>query len=403
MRIRLSSTSVIKFSVALFIIYQTYIQNKIISIPRFIPIMSGVILLLFLLHYHAHKASSFVKLPRECFYFLFYSCSMLLIGMIGSTSISSHLSRCMDVFGYMFLMFSLVYVCLLDASPMFALKTVFITSIILAISFIRNPVLLPTGRYSLTMIVNPNSLGMSMMSGIWCAICLKRRNAINLFIMLLSFTVFAYVMFLSASLKSISAILVFFVVDYLFSVRRNVYEQKGKNARFLLDILVAIVVVIAVYIFFAQESAFYSTIVGQRISSIMEGTASDKRIRLYRYGIEIIKEHPIVGVGFNGYEGLVGNYSHSTLIEVFASGGFIGGTIYFFGFFAMIIKYLKNYIYENKKHSLSAHGSGEAIAGMALMTVLIFVIIHPYEMKSYVNYALCICLANTPKFEKEDK
>jgi O-antigen ligase len=306
----------------------------------------------------------------------------------------------MDVFGYMFLMFSLVYVCLLDGSPNFALKTVLLTALIISISFVRNPVLLPSGRYSLTSIVNPNSLGMSMMSGIWSAICLKRREEINMIVMLLLSALFTYVMFQSASLKSISAVFVFLVVDYVFSIRSDVQEKKGKSVRLILDAAVVIVIIFAAYIFFTQDNIFYNTIVGQRITGIMEGTASDRRIRLYRYGFDIIRDHPIIGIGFNGFEAIVGAYSHSTLIEVIASGGFIGGFIYFFGFFAMAIKYLKNFYYEKKNHVLSTHGNGEAVAGMALMTVLLFVIIHPYEMKSYVNFALCMCLANTPKVEK---
>lgn len=394
MRIRFSSISVLKICVVLFILYQTYIQNIIVSIPGFIPVMSGLIIALFLLHYYSHGGVNSDRLPRECIYFFAYSCSMLFIGLIGSTSISSHLSRCMDVFGYTFLMFSIVFICQMDESPNFALTTVFITAIILAASFVRHPILLPSGRYSLSQIVNPNSLGMSMMSGIWCAICLRRRKKINLPIMLFAFALFTYAMFLSASLKSISAVIVFFVVDYVFSVRGTISEKKGKNARFILDVLVFLLVIIAAYTFFAQDNLFYNTIVGQRITSIMQGTASDRRIRLYQYGFQLIKEHPIIGVGFNGYENSVGSYSHSTIIEVLVSGGISGAIIYFYGFFAMLNKYIKQYLYNRKNHMVLSIGSGEAIAGMALMTVLLFVIIHPYEMKSYINFALCICLAN---------
>ncbi len=391
MKIKLSIQNLMKFCIALFIFYQTYIQNKIISISGFIPILSGVIIILFLLSYFGKLKYQSHRLPRECRLFAIYFLYMALMGMIGSPSIESHLSRCLEMFGYMCLMFSIIHVCQQDNSPNYALAVMYLTALILAVSFIRKPVLLSTGRYSLTELVNPNSLGMSMMVGIWCALSLYRRKRFGIIWTLISILLFFYVMFLSASLKSISAIIIFFVVDYYFSTRKMIIQKKGKGVQLLLDVLIVIMILISVVFFVLRDNSFQNSIVGQRISSIIEGTASDRRIRLYEYAFETFKAHPIFGIGFNGFEYIYSTYSHSTIAEVFVAGGILGGSLYIIIFIMIIIRFLKHYKYSKAIRS-NITSDGEALAGMAMMTVLLFVIIHPYEMKSYINYALCICL-----------
>ncbi|MBN1464493.1 O-antigen ligase family protein [candidate division KSB1 bacterium] len=72
------------------------------------------------------------------------------------------------------------------------------------------------------------------------------------------------------------------------------------------------------------------TYLGQRLDA-MRSKGSPVRVQLYKEGFDLIKAHPVIGVGLNNYivHSSYKLYSHSDYIEVAANTGIIGFLLYF--------------------------------------------------------------------------
>jgi O-antigen ligase len=74
------------------------------------------------------------------------------------------------------------------------------------------------------------------------------------------------------------------------------------------------------------------TYLGKRVHNLWAyGSGTASRIELYQEGFDMIRKHPVLGVGLGQFRTLSssGLYSHSDYIEVAANTGIIGFALYF--------------------------------------------------------------------------
>lgn len=119
-----------------------------------------------------------------------------------------------------------------------------------------------------------------------------------------------------------------FILLWVYFCQGKKFLQKPVRMFIILLILLASVYAITDY-------AISHTYLGKRFFQVLDigrmSTKSGGRIELYREGFDIIRDHPVLGVGLNQFRTLSssGKYSHSDYIEVAANTGVFGFALYF--------------------------------------------------------------------------
>ncbi len=155
---------------------------------------------------------------------------------------------------------------------------------------------------------------------------------------------------LSASSKT-SMIILTVGLLYLFFMKRKDENKKMPVKKRLIVLFVTVISIVLLI----QLPVFSS--ITSRVSKLYEtvmGTGNDmstsERIALYKKGIEVFTEHPIIGIGFaSSYvvtEPVIGKgvYFHSDLIEFLGCLGLIGAGIYYASLFLIATNNNKNRI-----------------------------------------------------------
>lgn len=126
----------------------------------------------------------------------------------------------------------------------------------------------------------------------------------------------------SGSRKGFLGMLAFAGLWYLYSRRKSIFEMR-------LTILVPLLLLAPLY--YGIEYVMSETLLGKRFDDVAHHGEKNLRVQLYREGLQMIEEHPIVGVGLNNFAVLSssGLFSHSDYLEVAANTGLIGFMLYF--------------------------------------------------------------------------
>ncbi len=92
--------------------------------------------------------------------------------------------------------------------------------------------------------------------------------------------------------------------------------------------------VVLVCLCYAYVYVMSNTYIGERFKDVAD-SGTEKRVSMYKEGINMIKEYPLFGVGLNNYRAhyyikyAKETYSHSEYIEVAANTGIVGLILYF--------------------------------------------------------------------------
>lgn len=127
---------------------------------------------------------------------------------------------------------------------------------------------------------------------------------------------------MSGSRKSFLAVLVFFFLRWVFC------SEKRLSRNMIWGYLIVVFFLAGAYIL--ADYVVHSTYLGQRLQDYND-SGNRLRIQMYREGLEMIRRHPIFGVGLDNYRALSssGLYSHSDYVEVASNTGIVGAAIYF--------------------------------------------------------------------------
>jgi len=191
---------------------------------------------------------------------------------------------------------------------------------------------------------NPNTLGTTMIIGIFALISRKKYVVNKFWISMTLVVAFLYVILLSASRKSLFAAIGLIAV-WIFSVLK---VDKHFSLR-KISILFAIIVAIGIGIFyFLTEYAGTSSFARMLLLS----SGASTRATLYRDAIDYWKMSPIIGIGFCQYQiwSPYKLYSHSSYAEILCCTGVVGVIIFFVPLFYWFKKILKAAIYGDKEN-----------------------------------------------------
>ena len=376
-------------------LYSTVIQFALFQIPYIMPLLGGAILLFYILDRKDKPFAIREVLTEEGICFLFYMAYMLIVGFLVSPNRNSHLNQWTTCLEYLFL--SIVLTSLIKDSGTEAFHTMLLVqALALSFVFLRKPVYYSGGRYSISLDMNPNGLGMSFATGVWVTLFRQQEKKMPLIIVAVLVSLFGYCIFMTGSRKALIAtgliIILWLVLCYFPSIK----EQGGYHM--ILSILVLCIIVFIVGRAFL--SSYSDSTIATRMDNLLDETAEGKRSNMYRNGFALIKANPLFGLGFQGYRYYFGQYSHATLVEIPVSSGIIGSLIYL-GIYYISIK--RTLILYKKTRSLSLMTEHTKIKMvLALWAAMLFYttcIIHQYQFDSFVLFGLIF--GETANIEKK--
>lgn len=146
------------------------------------------------------------------------------------------------------------------------------------------------------------------------------------------------VIFLAGSRKSIGGVILMVVLLLMLWVTDY---HKHANPRMVFSILIVAVITYLVvnrYLLpYMEQTNLYTRLFGRGAEGASQ---SDKgRVDLYVWAIQDFLNHPIVGLGFNQFTEVHGNYTHSTYVEPLACSGLIG-LLYLYPYYSIVRKQL---------------------------------------------------------------
>ncbi len=116
-----------------------------------------------------------------------------------------------------------------------------------------------------------------------------------------------------------------------------------------------------------------------------EGNSIDQRVDMIYAGLEIVGNHPIVGVGLDNFRAVTGagTYAHSNLIEIAVSTGVVGFSIYYLIYVALTLRILR---------LIGTTGATGVVARLALIGLMAYFLmditrVSYYEKTSWLYFA----------------
>lgn len=375
--------------------YSAIIQQKYFQIPYGMLIFGIAILLFYLLAQKDNRFDINDAITKESKVMLLFLGYMLLIGFIVSPDRDSHLSQWFTCLEYLFL--QIVIASLVSDSGTESLKTLLLVkALVLAIIFIQAPVDYQ-GRLSISTTMNPNGLGMEFVTGVWATLYIQqKRRKFPLVIVAILIALFGYCIMLTGSRKALIAMGIIITLWVIFCFLPSLIEKGGYKG--IISFAVLVILTFLVGHFFLSN--YSNTVIAGRMEELLFETREGERSNMYRAGYEMLRMHPLFGIGFQGFFYNYGSYSHATIVEIPVSGGIIG-TLLYFGFYYLSIKKVIFLYKITKGNQMLTYEHRRIKMVILLWTVMLFYticIIHPYQFESYFLFG--IILGDTAYIER---
>ena len=382
----------------LVVFYSSTIQHKILEIPNGMLLLGSAVVIFYILSNSDELLDLKSVFTPESIVMLAYMAYMLPMGFLFSPDLEQHTSQWIRSMEFMIIMIIISSVVLKSGTESFHIMLL-VNAFILAVVFLKDPVYYAGGRYSISLNMNPNGLGMQFTSGIWAVLYQQQKRNIPLIIPGAVISLFGYCIMLTGSRKALIAAGIVIMTWLLLCYFPKLKERDFLNA--LLSLLFLILIIVILGVLFSRVYTD-STIAG-RMSGLQREVTEGKRSNMYREGWELFKLNPLFGIGFQGFAYYYKGYSHATLVEIPVSSGAVGTIIYFTAFIISIIKCLYLYSFTAKNDDmLSERGNISML--LALWAALLFYcicIIHHYQLESFI--LLGIILGQTNYLESKIK
>lgn len=171
------------------------------------------------------------------------------------------------------------------------------------------------------------------------------------------------VIFLAGSRKSILAVVVMLAVMLVLCLPD--YRKKLNVRKFVTVIIVGI----AAFYFitenllpYAQQTNLYTRLFGRGAEQALQ--SNEGRLMLVEAALEDFAAHPLLGVGYNYFTKLHGNYTHCTYVETLACSGVIG-LLYLYPYYTIVRKQIY-LIMRNKRGSYARLKQKEIFAYLCM-------------------------------------
>lgn len=342
--------SLSKLSIIVYLIYYMWYKEIwgastiILYLTSFISILFVLADIFFCKKMPIKNINNFVKM-----YFLF-GIYAFLTGFFVCIDKSVFLNSCFRYFSFAFLIYSIWYVCYKSKNINWLINTIFISSLICAFSafFFGKEYQVEVLVKTMSSINNPNTLGLTMIMGIFTIVLNLKKNKKNFIVNYLILILFLLVIIRCGSRKSLFAgvaLIILGIIDFLSSDDKI----KGKiNIKKLVIYVVIIISVCCAYFFVINNYINSSSFI--RLQKLFSDGGTSVRLELYRLAIEYWKTSPLFGIGLDQYKILCpyGFFSHSTYAELLSCTGIFGIIIFFFPIISLILKLLKKIFINNK-------------------------------------------------------
>lgn len=238
----------------------------------------------------------------------------------------------------------IAYICEHEKSVKFAVRLLAVTAFACAVSClimnvdVSKKLTLESGAN-----VSTNDIGSIMAFGCFAvlfAFGLKDHKGFIKTIIKIGYVVAAVsVIFIAGSRKSILAIIILFVLLFLFCAR-----DFFKNLSVTWLIVIALLLMIAAFLVYqyllplVEDTNLYVRVFGR--GAERTANSDEGRIGLYQMALTDFFNHVIFGLGFNNFAVVHGNYTHSTYAEPLACSGIIG-FLYLAPFVMILVKQIK--------------------------------------------------------------
>ena len=240
---------------------------------------------------------------------------------------SASLNAATDFLQKVLFVFVVYYICRKDGSLRFITILFLIISIAAAL-IILSMYGVVSKRLSLSDNISINATGNLMVLGTFCALYLYQGKRWYSFTLLLgTIALFAFIIALTGSRKSIIAVLILLVLFVIVSPKKPFVFTAQSFFSF-------IVLAVLIYILYTRvapmisDTSLYARLFDERVSA-KANASNEGRLLFYQYAWNDFIANPIVGLGIGGYQVKHGSYSHSAYMEVLAGTGIVGAVLYF--------------------------------------------------------------------------
>lgn len=316
-------------------------------IPLGTPIFYGVAIACVLATIFQEK----VTFSKEIICWIVYAVLSLLTAVF-AVNPQTAINGIGDYLRRLVLIMIIAYICEHEKSVKFAVRLLAVTALACAVScLIMNVDVGKKLELESGASVSTNDIGSIMAFGCFAvlfAFGVKEHKGFIKTIIKIGYIVASVsVVFISGSRKSILAIIILFVLIFLFCARD--YFKNLSVAWLIVVTLLLIIAAILVYQFLVpmvEDTNLYVRVYGR--GAERAANSDENRINLYNVALTDFINNPFFGLGFNGFDAVHKNYTHSTYVEPLACSGIIG-FLYLAPYAMILVKQIK-LIRLNKHH-----------------------------------------------------
>lgn len=389
----------IKLMIICIIWYSECIQQRFFQINNFLMLAGSALLLFVLLDISSRKVRLSKIIPAPIRYLISFIVYMLIVPSLFAASFTAHITQWTISFEFVLVMLCVVYICQTRNCVEFFIINYMFMYLAMCIIFLISPIAylgLDVGRYTFGINTNPNGFSIGLTMGIFSTLYLVSRKKVPLILGLVLSMVYLFAIFQTGSRKGligcVFCLAMWLIMCYIPSVpHRQVIRKLWRSFLVIAFVVVALVI---------MRPYYYNSDLARRMTYAAEELTSGDRGDMYSLGFYLWRQHPIFGIGFQGFSHYysAGAYSHATLIEVPVSGGAIGMLIYLSAYFALLKDIIRRI-----RQDLRAISEPDKIYFQHRMALILFgllainfvCIIHPYQLDSNVNFALAVALCYT--------
>ncbi len=287
--------------------------------------------------------------------YFFFGAYAFLTGLFVCIDRNIFLNSCFRFFSFIFLLYSIWYVCYKSKSINWLINTIFISSLMCAFTalFFGKGYQVEVLVKTMSPINNPNTLGLTMIMGIFTIVLNLKKKQKYFIINYLLLILFLLVIVRCGSRKSLFAgiaLIALGIIDFLSSNAKI----KGKITKKKLIIYLTVIVSFC-FAYFYVINNYVNSSSFIRLQKFFSDGGTTVRLELYSLAIEYWKTSPLFGIGLDQYKILCpyGFFSHSTYAELLSCTGIFGVIIFFLPIISLILKLLKS-IYVKKNISYTS-------------------------------------------------
>jgi O-antigen ligase len=123
------------------------------------------------------------------------------------------------------------------------------------------------------------------------------------------------------------------------------------------------------------------------VGAVSEGTGQE-RVQLWHTALILFERNPVFGIGPDGFTGQVGQASHNSFLQAYAELGFLGGSLFFFAFYAGTVTAWQTVSIQRAQQGAANSNLHLIVALLVAYCVCVFTLNHLYAAESYLIFGL---------------